>query len=60
MNSVLVVARKELTDLFRDRRTVMLGLLLMPLLFPAMILGAGSLACSHPVGKHPETAGDRR
>jgi sodium transport system permease protein len=44
MNTVLVVAHKELIDLFRDRRTVMLGLLLMPLLFPALILGIGSMA----------------
>jgi sodium transport system permease protein len=44
MNTVLIVARKELIDLFRDRRTVTLGLLLMPLLFPALILGTGSMA----------------
>jgi sodium transport system permease protein len=44
MSTLLVVARKELQDLFRDRRTVMLGLLMMPLLFPALILGMGSLA----------------
>jgi sodium transport system permease protein len=40
----MIVAQKELVDLFRDRRTVMLGLLLMPLLFPALILGAGGMA----------------
>jgi len=44
MRTVWIVARKELIDLFRDRRTVALGLLLMPLLFPALILGAGGLA----------------
>lgn len=44
MKILMTVARKELLDLFRDRRTVMLGLLLMPLLFPAMLLGVGSLA----------------
>lgn len=44
MKTVLIVARKELADLFRDRRTVALGLLLMPLLFPALLLGIGSLA----------------
>lgn len=44
MKTLVIVARKELQDLFRDRRTVMLGLLLMPLLFPALILGMGSLA----------------
>src|SRR5690606_5921876 len=41
---VLTVARKELLDLFRDRRTVMLGLLMGPLLFPVLILGMGSMA----------------
>ncbi len=44
MRSLLTVARKELLDLFRDRRTVMLGLLLAPILFPALILGVGALA----------------
>ncbi|MEN1928696.1 ABC transporter permease [Luteimonas sp. MJ250] len=43
-NTVLTVARKELLDLFRDRRTVMLGLLMGPLLFPVLILGMGSMA----------------
>jgi sodium transport system permease protein len=44
MNTVMVVARKELLDLFRDRKTIAIGLLLMPLMFPALILGVGSLA----------------
>jgi sodium transport system permease protein len=44
MRTVAIVARKELIDLFRDRRTVLLGLFLMPILFPALILGAGSMA----------------
>lgn len=44
MKTVAIVARKELLDLFRDRRTVLLGLFLMPILFPALILGAGSMA----------------
>jgi len=43
-NTLLVVAWKELVDLFRDRRTVMLGLLMGPLLFPVLILGLGSMA----------------
>src|SRR5690606_13864828 len=42
--TVLAVARKELLDLFRDRRTVMLGLLMGPILLPALILGMGSMA----------------
>ncbi len=44
MNALWVVARKELLDLFRDRRTLLLGLLLGPLLFPVFILGVGGLA----------------
>jgi sodium transport system permease protein len=44
MKTLVIVARKELQDLFRDRRTVMLGLLMMPLLFPVLILGMGGLA----------------
>jgi len=44
MKIVLTVARKELIDLFRDRKTVVIGMLLMPLLLPAMILGVGALA----------------
>lgn len=43
-NTLWTVARKELIDLFRDRRTVMLGLLMGPILFPVLILGVGSLA----------------
>ncbi|WP_149195698.1 ABC transporter permease [Luteimonas suaedae] len=44
MSTILTVARKELVDLFRDRRTVLLGLLLGPLILPALILGIGSIA----------------
>lgn len=43
-NTLWTVARKELIDLFRDRRTVMLGLLMGPILFPVLILGVGSMA----------------
>jgi sodium transport system permease protein len=42
-NAVWTVAMKELVDLFRDRRTVMLGLLMGPLLFPLLVLGMGSM-----------------
>ena len=35
---------KELVDLFRDRRTMMVSLLMGPLLMPALILGIGKLA----------------
>jgi sodium transport system permease protein len=44
MNTIWAVMRKELLDLFRDRRTLMLGLFMGPLLFPVLILGVGSLA----------------
>jgi sodium transport system permease protein len=40
---VLAVMVKELVDLFRDRRTVAISLLLGPLLMPALILGLGKL-----------------
>ncbi|GAB3737168.1 ABC transporter permease [Luteimonas pelagia] len=43
INTILTVARKELLDLFRDRRTVMLGLLMGPILLPALILGMGAM-----------------
>jgi len=44
MSIVWTVMRKELLDLFRDRRTVLLGLFMAPLLFPALILGMGAMA----------------
>jgi len=44
MKAIWTVARKELLDLFRDRRTLLLGLLMGPVLIPALILGVGSLA----------------
>jgi sodium transport system permease protein len=44
MNVVIAVMRKELTDLFRDRKTVMLGLLMGPILVPVLLLGVGKLA----------------
>ena len=44
LHTILTVAKKELVDLFRDRKTAALGLLLGPILFPALILGMGSLA----------------
>ena len=44
MNALLTVWAKELTDLFRDRRTMMISLLMGPLLMPALILGIGKLA----------------
>jgi sodium transport system permease protein len=47
VNTIATVMRKELLDLFRDRRTLMLALVMGPLLFPLLILGMGTLAESH-------------
>ncbi len=41
--AVWTVARKELTDLIRDRRTLLIGLLMGPILLPALIIGGGAL-----------------
>jgi len=43
-SAVLTVMRKELRDISRDRRTLLLSLLLAPLLYPIIILGLGALA----------------
>ncbi|MFZ5661720.1 MAG: ABC transporter permease [Pseudomonadota bacterium] len=43
-STFLAVVRKELRDIRRDRRTLALALLLGPLLYPALMLGMGSLA----------------
>jgi sodium transport system permease protein len=42
--SVWSVMRKELRDISRDRRTLVLALLLGPLLYPLLMIGMGSLA----------------
>ena len=39
MNALWVVLKKELLDLFRDRRTLMISLLMGPLLGPALMIG---------------------
>ena len=44
MSVLITVWVKELIDLFRDRRTMMISLLVGPLLTPALILGMGKLA----------------
>jgi sodium transport system permease protein len=44
LSALYAVMCKELVDVFRDRRTLMIALLMGPLLFPALILGMGSLA----------------
>lgn len=42
--SLWAVMRKELRDVSRDHRTLMLALLLGPLLYPVLMLGIGTLA----------------
>jgi sodium transport system permease protein len=41
--TLIAVMRKELRDISRDRRTLMLALLLGPLLYPVLMLGIGKL-----------------
>lgn len=44
MKTIWTVAKKELVDLFRDRKTMLLSLTMGPLVIPALILGMGSMA----------------
>jgi len=44
ISTMWVVILKELRDIGRDRRTLALTLLLSPFLFPAIILGMGTLS----------------
>lgn len=44
MSALWIVARKELVDTFRDRRTILTTLLMGPLLMPLLLIGMGSLA----------------
>lgn len=44
MKALLTVMRKELVEIFRDRKILFNGLLMAPLLFPLLILGMGQLA----------------
>ncbi|KQY49291.1 ABC transporter permease [Lysobacter sp. Root494] len=43
MPTLFAVMRKELRDISRDRRTLLLALLLGPLLYPVLMLGIGKL-----------------
>ncbi|MGO1891920.1 MAG: ABC transporter permease [Luteimonas sp.] len=43
MKTVWTVARKELVDLFRDRRTMLISLLMGPVLVPLLVLGMGAM-----------------
>lgn len=42
--TLATVMLKELAEIFRDRKIIINGLLLMPLVFPVLILGMGALA----------------
>lgn len=44
MPTLFAVMRKELRDISRDRRTLLLALLLGPLLYPVLMLGIGRMA----------------
>lgn len=44
MNALNTVFRKELLDLFRDKKTLYLSLLMGPIVLPILILGLGKLA----------------
>ncbi len=44
INSMITVMLKELRDLFRDKRTIRIALLMGPLLMPVLILGMSSMA----------------
>ena len=39
MKTLWIVAKKELLDLFRDRRTMLISLLMGPLFGPALMVG---------------------
>ncbi len=44
VRTMLVVARKELRDFYRDRKTFLMTMLLAPLMYPVLMLGLGKLA----------------
>ena len=44
MKTLITVMLKELAEIFRDRKIIINGLLIMPLVFPVLILGMGALA----------------
>jgi len=43
IRTLVTVMLKELAEIFRDRKIIINGLLIMPLVFPALILGMGAL-----------------
>ena len=44
IRTAMVVMKKELRDFFRDRKTMLMSLLLAPLMYPVLMLGLGKLA----------------
>lgn len=50
MNALVTIIRKELTDLLRDRRTVMLSLVTGPLLTVLMVQGMGAVMSQRASG----------
>lgn len=44
MKTLITVMLKELAEIFRDRKIIINGLLIMPFVFPILILGMGALA----------------
>lgn len=44
LKTVWIVMRKELKELFRDRRTVLLSLALGPILFPLLMIGISTIS----------------
>jgi sodium transport system permease protein len=46
MKTMIIVMLKELTETFRDRKIIINGLMMVPLLVPVLILGMGALAQS--------------
>ena len=51
MNALLTVLKKELTDAFRDRRMVMVAFVVMPLVFPLIFAGLGTLGAKKQTEK---------
>ncbi len=55
MSAWWTVMRKELLDAFRDRRTVMMAFLLMPVAVPLLIAGLGSIGAKRQAEKLEKT-----
>src|SRR5512145_3304606 len=55
MSAWWTVMRKELLDAFRDRRMVLMALLLMPVAVPLLIAGLGSIGAKRQAEKLEKT-----